>query len=97
MPNSGELRRDRLFGLARSASDRDIHTTFIGVGVDFNSDLVEYISKVRGANYFTVNSSQEFKKLLDREFNYMVTPLVYDLKLELESRIMRLMPYSSPE
>jgi len=34
MPNSGELRRDRLFGLARSASDRDIHTTFIGVGVD---------------------------------------------------------------
>ncbi len=64
----------------------DIHTILIGVGVDFNSDLVEYISKVRGANYFTVNSSQEFKKLLDREFNYMVTPLVYDLKLELESR-----------
>ncbi len=98
MPNSGELRRDRLFGLARSASDRDIHTTFIGVGVDFNSDLVEYISKVRGANYFTVNSSQEFKKLLDREFNYMVTPLVYDLKLELESRDYEIDAiYGSPE
>jgi len=88
MPNSGELRRDRLFGLARSASDRDIHTTFIGVGVDFNSDLVEYISKVRGANYFTVNSSQEFKKLLDREFNYYgLHPLVLRFKSwRLESR-----------
>jgi len=60
--------------------------------------LVEYISKVRGANYFTVNSSKEFKKLLDREFNYMVTPLVYDLKLELESRDYEIDAiYGSPE
>ncbi len=53
---------------------------------------------MRGANYFTVNSSQEFKKLLDREFNYMVTPLVYDLKLELESRDYEIDAiYGSPE
>ena len=85
MPNRGELAKDKLFGLAKSASERGIHTTFIGIGVDFNNDLVEYVSKTRGANYFSVHSSKEFKKLLDKEFDYMVNPLVYDLELKLDS------------
>ncbi len=98
MPNSGELRKDRLFGLAKEASKRGIHTTFIGVGVDFNNDLVEYVSKTRGANYFSVHSSKEFKKLLDKEFDYMVTPLVYDLTLKLDSKKYKIdAVYGSPD
>ena len=85
MPNSGELNKGKLFGLAKDASSKGIHTTFIGVGVDFNNDLVEYVSKTKGANYFSVHSSKEFTKLLDTEFDYMVTPLVYDLELKLTS------------
>jgi len=85
MPNQGELSEDKLFGMAKSASKKGIHTTFIGIGVDFNNDLVEYVSKTKGANYFSVHSSKEFSKLLDKEFDYMVTPLVYDLKLKVNS------------
>ncbi len=83
MPNRGELGKDRLFGMIRDASKRGIFTTTIGVGVDFNNDLVEYISKTRGANYLSIHNAKEFKKRLDDEFDYLVTPLVYDLKLEL--------------
>ncbi len=98
MPNSGELRKDRLFGLAKEASKKGIHTTFIGIGVDFNSNLVEYVSKTRGANYFSVHSSNEFKKLLDKEFDYMVTPLVYDLTLKLDSKKYKIdAVYGSPD
>jgi Ca-activated chloride channel family protein len=85
MPNTGELSKNKLFGLAKNASEKNIHTTFIGVGVDFNNDLVEYVSKTKGANYFSVHSSSAFTKLLDEEFEYMVTPLVYDLELKLNS------------
>ncbi len=85
MPNRGELGKDKLFGMAKRASIRGIHTTFIGIGVDFNNDLVEYVSKTKGANYFSVHSSKAFSKLLDKEFDYMVTPLVYDLNLKLKS------------
>ncbi len=85
MPNTGELSKNKLFGLAKNASEKNIHTTFIGVGVDFNNDLVEYVSKTKGANYFSVHSSKAFSKLLDEEFEYMVTPLVYDLELKLSS------------
>jgi len=85
MPNSGELSKNRLFGMAKDASQKGISTTFVGIGVDFNNDLVEYVSKTKGANYFSVHSSKEFSKLLDKEFDYMVTPLVYDLELKLSS------------
>lgn len=85
MPNRGELTKNKLFGMAKEASAKGINTTFIGIGVDFNNDLVEAVSKTKGANYFSVHSSSEFAKLLDKEFDYMVTPLVYDLTLKLSS------------
>jgi Ca-activated chloride channel family protein len=98
MPNSGELKKDKLFGLAKEASKKGIHTTFIGIGVDFNNNLVEYVSKTKGANYFSVHSSKEFKKLLDKEFDYMVTPLVYDLTLKLDSKKYKIDGvYGSPD
>jgi len=98
MPNSGELRKGKLFALAKKASKNGIHTTFIGIGVDFNNDLVEYVSKTRGANYFSVHSSKRFKKLLDKEFEYMVTPLVYDLELKLNTKKYEIdAVYGSPD
>ena len=98
MPNRGELGKDKLFGMAKSASEKGIHTTFIGIGVDFNNDLVEYVSKTKGANYFSVHSSKEFSKLLDTEFEYMVTPLVYDLELKLNNSIYSIEAvYGSPD
>jgi Ca-activated chloride channel family protein len=98
MPNTGELRKGKLFGLAKKASEKGIHTTFVGIGVDFNNDLVEYVSKTKGANYFAVHSSKEFKKLLDKEFEYMVTPLVYDLELKLDSKKYQIEAvYGSPD
>jgi Ca-activated chloride channel family protein len=98
MPNRGELSKDKLFGMAKSASEKGIHTTFIGIGVDFNNDLVEYVSKTKGANYFSVHSSKAFSKLLDKEFEYMVTPLVYDLELKLNNSIYTIEAiYGSPD
>ena len=98
MPNQGELSKDKLFGMAKEASTNGIHTTFIGIGVDFNNDLVEYVSKTKGANYFSVHSSKAFSKLLDEEFDYMVTPLVYDLELKLNNSIYTIEAvYGSPD
>lgn len=85
MPNLGETDGEDLLNLLRKNADNHIYTTFIGVGVDFNTELVEYITKIRGANYYSVHSSKEFKKRMDEEFEYMVTPLVFDLELKMEA------------
>ncbi len=98
MPNLGELDKKGLFGMAEDASKQGINTTFVGIGVDFNNDLVEFVSKIKGANYYSVHSSEGFAKVLDEEFEYMVTPLVYDLSLKLESKAYAIdAVYGSPD
>ncbi|KAG2375144.1 hypothetical protein C9374_010148 [Naegleria lovaniensis] len=62
-----------------------IYTTYIGVGLDFNSEIVHELTKIRGSNYFSAHSSDEFKKILNDDFNYLVTPLCFDVKLRMES------------
>ena len=98
MPNRGELSKEGLFALSNEASKKGIYTTFIGIGVDFNNDLVEIVSKTKGANYFSVHSDEEFKKRLDKEFDFFVTPLVFDLSLKLLNSKNKIQAvYGSPD
>ncbi|WP_247002186.1 vWA domain-containing protein [Halosolutus gelatinilyticus] len=83
--NVGETDADELRGSLEANADRGHHTTVIGVGVDFNADLIDQITAVRGANYYSVYSAEEFERRVDDGFEYMVTPLVYGLSLELDA------------
>lgn len=85
LPNIGATSKENLASLARNNAKEGINMTFIGMGIDFNTELISEITKVRGANYYAVHSANDFKKRLDDEFDFMVTPLVYDLSLSLES------------
>ncbi len=98
MPNRGELSEKGLFGMVEGAAKEGIYTSFIGIGIDFNTDLVERVSKIKGANYYSVHSYEDFQKRLDEEFDYMVTPLVFDLKLSLKAKGYEIEAvYGSPE
>jgi Ca-activated chloride channel family protein len=85
MPNTGETKEEEMLKIFRENAAHGIYTTFIGIGVDFNTELVESITKIRGANYYSIHSAEEFRKCMDNEFDYMVTPLVFDLQLHLDT------------
>ncbi len=98
MPNIGETDEDSLLGMLEANADDNLYTTFIGIGVDFSTELIEAITKVRGANYYSVHSSSEFLSRMDDEFEYMVTPLVFNLELKLEADGYEIEKvYGSPE
>jgi Ca-activated chloride channel homolog len=98
MPNTGDTSETGLMGMARANADNGIFTTFIGIGVDFNTGLIEAITKIRGANYYSVHSDSQFIKRLDEEFEFMVTPLVFDLTLALDAKGYKILKvYGSPE
>ncbi len=98
MPNTGETGEDSFLGMLEENADDNLYSTFIGIGVDFNSELIEYITKTRGANYYSVHSPMQFKERMDDEFDYMVTPLVFDLELTLEAEGWEIEKvYGSPE
>jgi Ca-activated chloride channel family protein len=85
MPNMGGTGDSQLRGLFADAAADGIHTTFLGIGLDENADLADAVSDVRGANHYFVHSVEEFQQRLGEEFAYMVSPLVYDLQLELDT------------
>jgi Ca-activated chloride channel family protein len=98
MPNIEETSETGLYKIMKDNADRGVYSTLIGIGVDFNSQLVESITKVKGANYYSVHSAGEFKERMDDEFDYMVTPLVFDLLLKLNATGFEIEKvYGSPE
>lgn len=98
MPNLGEDSEDDLLSLTKNNAAQGIYTTFIGIGVDFNTELINTLTKITGANYHSVHSAEEFTKKLGDEFEFMVTPLVFDLKLALSSSDFVIEKvYGSPE
>jgi Ca-activated chloride channel family protein len=98
MPNIEETSDLGLFRMLEDNADEGIYTTFIGIGMDFNTELVESITKIKGANYYSVHSADEFKKRMVDEFDFMVTPLVFDLRLKLDAPGYEIEKvYGSPE
>lgn len=98
MPNTGKTDESSLLGMTEKNAENGIYTTFIGMGVDFNTELVETITKIKGANYYSVHSAKEFKTRMDDEFEFMVTPLVFDLQLTLDAEGYEIEKvYGSPE
>jgi len=85
MPNIGERSAGGLRERLRENADRGIYSTFVGVGVDFNTELIDAITAIEGSNYYSVHSESDFEERLDAGFEYMVTPLVFDLSLELDT------------
>jgi Ca-activated chloride channel family protein len=96
MPNTGSTGQNSISRTVEGAADRGIYTTFVGMGIDANPDLTESLSKIRGANHYFVHSAEEFKRRLDEEFEFMITPLVFDLQLELDGSAAIEAVYGSP-
>ncbi len=97
-PNTGDISSSGMMGMVRRNSERRIYTTFIGIGVDFNTQLIEEITRTKGANYYSVHSPREFKERVEEEFDFMVTPLVFNVRLNFESSGWRIEKvFGSPE
>lgn len=71
----------------QEASTKGIYTTFFGVGIDFNTSLVETICKVKGSCYYTIYNEEDFKKLLADDFDYMVFPFAFDIMIKTDAQI----------
>jgi Ca-activated chloride channel family protein len=85
MPNTGATGENEITSLFSETAAEGIHTTFVGMGLDANAELADSLSGIRGANHYFVHSADEFEQRLGEEFDYMVTPLVYNLDLEVDA------------
>ncbi|MGB2986833.1 MAG: VWA domain-containing protein [Phycisphaerae bacterium] len=61
----------------------DIGATLFGIGTDFGHEIAYDISQVRGGNYFFLSDYDRIVTVFDEEFDYLVTPVAYDVSLDV--------------
>ncbi|MBL0331856.1 MAG: VWA domain-containing protein [Chlorobi bacterium] len=82
-PNSGATDSVSFTSIIKKYSDKKIGFSAFGVGLDFGQELIYNISKLRGANYFYLENSDKISKVFDKEFDFLVTPIVFDLNVKI--------------
>jgi len=70
--------------IARQAQD-GCYVSFIGIGVDFHSELAEEVTKHPGANYFCVTRSTELEKVVVNDFDWNFIPVAFGVAVTCQS------------
>jgi Ca-activated chloride channel family protein len=83
MPNVGATGQGEFLELLHSNSEAGRDATIFGVNIAFGQELVTRISAVRGANYFYLNNAERTRAVFDEDFDFLVTPIAYDLRMAL--------------
>jgi Ca-activated chloride channel family protein len=84
-PNSGMQDGRTFVRVLEEAADQGIGVSSFGVGIHFGADLANQVSQVRGGNYFHLETPEKVRRVFDRDFDLMVTPLAFDLQISLQA------------
>lgn len=82
-PNTGATDMNSFIGITRYYAAAGIGLTMFGVGMDLGSELAEAMSNVRGGNYFFLANEEVVDQVFVEEFDYVVSPIGYDLNVEI--------------
>ena len=83
LTNTGDTDQSTFIQIAASNAAQKIGITLFGVGTDLNQELVLAITGMRGGNYFFLQNAAKIATVFDTDFDYLVTPLAYDLNFQL--------------
>jgi len=64
-------------------ADQGIGATVFGIGSQFGHEVAYEISQIRGGNYFFLSDYDRIVSVFDDEFEYLVTPIAYDVSLNV--------------
>jgi Ca-activated chloride channel homolog len=84
LTNTGDTDQTTFIKIAANNAALDIGITLFGVGTDLNQDLVLAVTGERGGNYFFLQDGSKIATVFDTDFDYLVTPLAYDLQFLLQ-------------
>lgn len=84
-PNVGATGVSAFEVLVQDAAEQGMGLSLFGVGLDFGYEIAESISQVRGGNYFYLSDDQRVAEVFDADFDLLVTPLAYDLSVEIRT------------
>jgi hypothetical protein len=62
-----------------------IGITYIGIGLSFNAETTAELSRIHSSSVFAIGNWADLADLLTAEFNYLVSPIAFDIRITLSS------------
>lgn len=84
-PNIGRTDSGSFRTITEGYAQQGIGLTAFGVGLDFGQELIYHISQLRGGNFFFLETPDKIARVFEKEFDYLVTPVVYDLRVNIKT------------
>jgi len=84
LANQGITDPHRLQALARRQRDHSISLSTIGVGLDYNENLMVGLSENGGGNYYFLESSRNLASVLRKEFDRLSNVMAQNVIIELD-------------
>jgi Ca-activated chloride channel homolog len=84
LANQGITDPHRLQSIARKQRDRSISLSTIGVGLDYNENLMVGLSENGGGNYYFLESSRNLASVLRKEFDRLSNVMAQNVTIELD-------------
>jgi len=75
----------QILAMARDHSEEGIGLTTIGVGNEFNVNLMRQLSESGSGNFYFLEDGEAVEEVFVEELAYFVTPVATDLRLEVHS------------
>eukprot|EP00743_Colponemidia_sp_Colp-15_P004365 GILK01004708.1.p1 GENE.GILK01004708.1~~GILK01004708.1.p1 ORF type:complete len:506 (+),score=108.73 GILK01004708.1:157-1674(+) len=83
IPTAGDCTSEVLLESIQELSHKEIYSTVVGVGMDFNVDLVQSLVQVKGAQYLSMKTPSDFRSRIAGSFGHIMTPIAFDLRIRL--------------
>lgn len=84
--NEGVTAPAQLSELARKAMGRGVHVTTMGVGLDFNENVMTAMAEHGGGHYYYIQNSSAMANIFTRELETMLSTVAQRAVLELDLR-----------
>lgn len=84
LANQGITDPRRLQVIARKHRDRSISLSTIGVGLDYNENLMVGLTENGGGNYYFLESSRNLASVLRREFDRLSNVMAQNVTIEID-------------
>jgi Ca-activated chloride channel homolog len=83
--NAGVIDQGAIADTARAAADKGVRITSVGVGLDYNEDLMEAIAEAGRGNYYYVKNSIDLEKVMAGEMAGIQSTVATNVELRLRS------------
>jgi Ca-activated chloride channel family protein len=83
LANQGITSSAELNRIARTYRKKSISLTTMGVGLDYNENLMVGLAESGGGNYYFIESPSQLASIMSREFNTLSSVLVQNAAIEL--------------